>query len=479
MLSSSRNILLFLLTAFIVFFIFFPCLHADFLNIDDQEHFLQNHYVLRLSPDSVKGIFTQTVNNVYIPLTTLSFTIEHHFFGFNTFVFHLDNLILHVANVLLVLFLARRMGLSSSAAFLAAFIFGIHPMKVESVAWVTERKDVLYALFYLLALHQYWSYLKTKSTGAYLGALLFGLISILTKPMALSLPMVLLLFDWFDRRRWDKNVLIEKIPFFLYTIEIGSLSYLFNMRNPISDMGQAALIWIWSFNFYICKFLWPWHVSFVYFLPHPITLANWPYAWSLVLFVFIVGALIRWRNNRWMIFAFGYYFLSIFFLLRFDESGDFTVVSDRFMYLSSLGFCLGIGVGLERLLKTKYLMASMSLILIVFLGTITFKQCRVWYNSIALWDQIVRENPSIYVPYFMRGVTYTEKGQYNAALADFSRAIDLDPLLVNAYYDRAFIYFSQKRYKEAMVDINRAIQLDPADRKAYLLRTNIEEKKNK
>jgi len=474
--ESDVAFFLYFLTAVIVILVFLPCLQAGFLNIDDQKHFLENHAVLDLSAGSVQAIFTQTVNNVYIPLTSLSFAIEHHFFGFNAFVFHLDNLVFHVINVLLVLLLAQRMGLSTAAAFLAALIFGVHPMKVESVAWVTERKDVLYALFYLLALHQYWSYLKTRSIKNYLGTLFLGFVSILAKPMALSLPLVLLLLDYLQGRRWDKNVFIEKIPFFLYAVEIASLSYVFNMRNPISDILQAALIWTWSFNFYICKFLWPFHVSFVYLLPHPIALSNWPYALSLGMFILIIGILIRWRKNRFMIFAFAFYILSIFFILRFDEKVDFTVVSDRFMYLPCLGFCLGAGFVLDRWGSVKYLKIGFILIFTILGGVLTFKQCRVWHDPIIFWDEVVREYPKSFEFYFYRGQAYIAKGENNLALADFSKVIELNPLLVNAYNNRGVVYLSQGKYKEALADINRAIQLDPSDFDAYIVRANIEEK---
>jgi protein O-mannosyl-transferase len=473
---SPRSILPYLLISIIVFLAFSPCLHADFLNFDDPQHFLQNQAVIGLSSDSVKAIFIQTVNNVYIPLTTLSFAIEHHFFGFNEFVFHLDNLLLHVVNVSLVLLLALRFGFPSKTAFLAALIFGIHPTKVESVAWVTERKDALYALFYLLAMHQYWSFLKHKTIGAYMGTLLYGFVSMLAKPMALSLPLILLLLDWFHGRRWDKNVFIEKIPFFLYTAQIGSLSYLFNMRNPISDIAQAVLVWTWSFNFYICKFLWPYHVSFIYSLPHPINWANGSYIASVGMFIVIMGMLIRWRNNRLLIFAFGYYFLSIFFLLRFDDKVDFTVVSDRFMYLPSLGFCLGLGVVFEQWVRPKKIFIALVLIFIVFLGGITFKQCRIWQNSLSFWDEIVRQYPRTSSAYYSRGATYSALGAHKLALADFSKAIDLSPLRDDAYFDRASLLASLEKYQEALGDINRAIQLNPSNLKAYVLRAAIEEK---
>ena len=220
---------IFILISFILLS-FFPCLKADFINWDDDGHILKNTAIYELSPSSIKQIFTQAPNKTYIPLTILSFAIEKHFFCFNPFVFHLDNLLLYIVIVILVLFLAIRIGLSLEASFFAALIFAIHPMRVETVAWVTERKDVLYALFYLLALHQYWSYLKTQSIRYYFSTILLGLISILAKPMALSLPLILLIFDWYYGRSFSKRVFIEKIPFLFYVISIAWISYSLNIR---------------------------------------------------------------------------------------------------------------------------------------------------------------------------------------------------------------------------------------------------------
>ncbi|MBF0571593.1 MAG: tetratricopeptide repeat protein [Candidatus Omnitrophica bacterium] len=374
--------------------------------------------------------------------------------------------------------LAKRLGLSLKAAFLAALIFGINPMKVESVAWLTERKDVLYALFYILALFQYWSYLKTKSIASYLGTLLLGFTSILAKPMALSLPLILFLLDWFEGRRWDWNVFLEKVPFFLYVVEIGSLSYLFNMRNPVTDMTQGILTWIWCFDFYIWKFLWPYHVSFLYPLPQPIALTNWPYAASVVMFISILASLIHWRSNRLLIFAFAYYFLSIFFILRFDTMREYSVVSDRFMYLPCLGFCLYIGAGLEQCLRSKIL-SILILMLLSFWGWQKFQQCRIWKSSITFQDELVRQYPLDFRPYYGRASAYRALGQNDLALADYSKAIELQPLRDDIYFYRGgTFFFGMGKYKEALGDVNRAIKLNPSNLEAHILRAMIEEKNN-
>jgi len=197
---------------------------------------------------------------------------------------------------------------------------------------------------------------------------------------------------------------------------------------------------------------------------------------SVVLFVLFMGALIRWRSNRPLIFAFVYYFLSIFFILRFDDKVDFTVVSDRFMYLPCLGFCIWLGVELERRLKPNKLVIPFIIIFIFFWGLRTFQQSQIWYNSLTLWNDVVRRYPQSYEAYYGRGMSYGFIWQYDLALADFSKAIDLNPVDVNAYNMRGKTYFYLGKYKEALEDINTVIKFNPSYLGAYLTRAAIEEK---
>ncbi len=167
---------------------FLPALRGEFLNWDDDRHLTENLQAQIFSWKNTVDIFKSTINKTYIPLTILSFNLEHRLFGLNPFVYHLNNLLLHLAVVIAIFFLAVTVGLSARGAFLAALLFGIHPMHTESVAWITERKDVLYALFYILSLHGYCHYLIKRGKLSYLLSLGFAFLSILAKPMALSLP---------------------------------------------------------------------------------------------------------------------------------------------------------------------------------------------------------------------------------------------------------------------------------------------------
>ncbi len=161
---------------------------------------------------------------------------------------------MHFAVVALVFIFAFWLSLSLTVAAGAAFLFGLHPMHVESVAWVTERKDVLYAFFYMLALVFYWDYATEKRKIFYWTSLACGFLSILAKPMALSLPLVLFTLDWFLGRKLERKLFFEKIPFVFVIFPIAWLTYSLNVRVMTLKFPEALLTWVWTFTFYIKKF---------------------------------------------------------------------------------------------------------------------------------------------------------------------------------------------------------------------------------
>jgi len=255
-LKNNRGLILFIILI-LTFTAFSSSLNNDYTNWDDESHFLKNPDVLLLNVPHLRDIFINTVNQTYNPLTTLSFAIEHHFFRFNPFVSHLINCLFHLGITALVFLFALRLNLGIYTAGFSALLFGIHPMHVESVAWVTQRKDVLYAFFYMLALNSYIQYTNTFKKTSYLLSIVYGLFSILAKPMALSLPLILFVCDWFQRRRFDVKVCLEKIPYFLIIIPVASISYVLNARTINVEFWSAFIVWFWSLAFYIQKFIFP------------------------------------------------------------------------------------------------------------------------------------------------------------------------------------------------------------------------------
>ncbi len=477
----QKSIPLLLLTV-VVWTAFSPCLKAGFLNWDDDINLLEHPTVRSLEPSNLKRMFQESVQKIYTPLTTFSYALEYHFFGFKPFVYHLDNLFLHWANTVLVFCLALRFGFSAAGALVAALMFGVHPMRVESVAWVTERKDVLYAFFYLWAMFFYLDYLKIRRWNAYGGALVFGFLSMLAKPMAASLPLVFLLMDWHRKRQWDVKALLDKIPFFAFIIPLAWITY--SLNPHVHQPGASAfLISIWSLAFYIRKFFWPDVFIPLYKLPLPVDWSTPAYPVALGLCLLVVLLAIAFRKNRWVLFAVFYFLLSIVFVLGLNPSTVLSVVDDRYMYLSNLGFCLLLGDFVSRRLVSDaasfWKMARLGILIIGVFSVLivkTFAQSCIWQDSFKLWNYVLGQNPQSSIAYNNRGNVYNERDQLNEAMADYNKAIELNPQFARAFGNRGVVYAKAGRNREAMENLNKAIGFKPDFDKAYYNRSVIDER---
>jgi tetratricopeptide (TPR) repeat protein len=506
---TGRAVIVLFVLAAATFIAFWPSLFNGFSNWDDGLLVVSNPFVTGLTLQNFPDLLTSMIGKTYVPLTVLSFSIEHFFFKLSPLFYHLDNLILHFGVVVLVWALALRFHFSAGAAFLAALIFAIHPMRVESVAWISERKDLLYAFFYMAAVHQYLSYIRSGKFLPYMGSLFFALLSILSKAMAVSLPLIFLLVDWYEKRPLSRRSLVDKAPFFMILLGIAAVTYVFNERIFASNVDQAILVWIWTFVFYLKTFLWPLNLSPLYQAPIPVSLWNVEYFSAIVVFVLFLSSLVLFRRNRLWLLACGYYFLSIFFLLRFNKDVLVSFVADRFMYLPALGFCLWIGYETDRWLNGlkqkafKIRIAAWSLVTGVFLagGSLTFVQCRIWGDDLKFWLRAVHRAPG-YVSYINLAHYYRGRGMHQAAIGIYekmlgqgdareywvlndigmeyvslkdpvraieyyNRSLALNPLCADTYLLRAFLHQNAKRYDQAVEDYTRAVELEPRFALAY------------
>ena len=191
----------------------FPSLKNDFINWDNQQYTTKNKTITELSWRNIETIFDRTYMGHYHPLTLLSYSLEYRFFKLNPFAYHLTNLILHLLNGLLVFWLILMLKGGVLTSLVVSLLFGIHPLHVESVAWIFERKDLLYSFFFLGSLIVYLAYLKTRGVRYYALSLFLFLLSLFLKSMAVTLPFVLVLCDTLLHRKIDRKCLIEKIPF--------------------------------------------------------------------------------------------------------------------------------------------------------------------------------------------------------------------------------------------------------------------------
>jgi len=509
---------------------YWPSLQNQFVNWDDDAHLLANPFILSFD---LNAIFTTTVNSIYIPLTSLSFAIEYFFFKADPFIYHLNNLLLHVAVTVMVFLFCRRCGSSVTAAAVAALIFGLHPAHVESVAWITERKDVLYAFFYMLAILCYLDHLlalKRSSTyragWAFRFTLIFGFLSILAKPTAMSLPGILFLLDWFFRRKLTMRSFVEKIYCGLVIFPVAWATYALLMHAQALKFPESVLTGIWCFVFYIQKMFYPDYFVLIYHLPTPVTLVNPAYAFSVLIFIALLASLWYFRKDRVFVFANLFYTFSIFFLLRVDYNVGLNVVGDRFLYLPMLGWCMFLGDACVKL-WARYRGFAIARTALVFVGTLvlsflfflTARQCRVWYNGASLWEHQLRYQgqaataliynklaqaymqepgfednsgkiqiaedylnkaiaikPDYAQAYFHLGQLAEHRGDVALARTYFNRAIELDGGHFDAYFQLGLLHDREGEYSQTTKALNKAIAVSPDHEGMYLQILNFYDK---
>lgn len=482
------SLFLALVVSLIIFSIYSPSLSNGFVNWDDDVHLLENPFVHGWDAAHIREIFSTTVNKIYLPLTALSFAAEYHFAGQNPFVYHLTNLLLHILVSVMVMVLGLRLGLGPIPSALAALVFGIHPIHVESVAWVTERKDVLYSFFYLAAMLSYCSYLKESPRHSVTGrrfsflvlTFILGLLSMMAKPMALSLPLVLLVLDWWVKRRISVWALLEKFALALFFLPVVWMTYVMHMRTIHFSFPQSILLAVWTYVFPLAKFFWPGDLVLIYRVPGPVA----SYVFAIAAFAILAVVVFVFRRERWLILALLYYSVSIFFLVRFDQAADTNIVADRFIYLPSLGICLFLGYLCSRLWHQKsrqiYVGAAVVVVL-VFLAVKTSAQIRVWENGVSLWEHQRKHGQGVAqaLVYNKLGEAYladnaisqeSRERNSEAAVYWLKEAIWIKPDYATAYRNLGKHYLDIGQMSQAEPFLVQAVRSDPRDFEAlYLL----------
>jgi hypothetical protein len=267
---SGKKWLGLVLIVFLTFLVFYPSVNYDFVNWDDVGLVAENKMIQELSTESVKGIFTSTAYGAYTPLTTISFAINYHYFGMNPKSFHITNLIFHLLCTVLVFFMMKSLRMNFFITLSVALLFGIHPMRVESVAWITERKDLLYSLFYFSTIIAYLKYVRSNKKIYYILALAAFVPSLLSKIQAVSLPFSLILIDYFHNRKFIFKQVMNKIPFFILSLITGITGLIILekqealKRTPSCLYINAFLSVPYSLWVYLIKSLYTYEMSVIY-----------------------------------------------------------------------------------------------------------------------------------------------------------------------------------------------------------------------
>lgn len=484
--DSKRNrMVAMLVIAAATFISFFPSLFNAIDIWDDQFYVINNELIRDLSWDGVKNIFAfNPVVGNYHPLTVLSYAVEYSVFELNPVMYHLDNLLLHIVNTILVFVFIYKLSGRFLVAFITSVLFGIHPMHVESVTWISERKDVLYALFFLIALIFWMDFKKERKQKYYFLAMLFFIMSCLSKGMAVTFSVIIILIDYLLDKKINVKSLINKIPFLIISLIFGLLTVKVQgesaaigfTKNEVFTKLDKFFFANYSLFFYIKKMILPFNLSGLY--PYPLKSGGpLPFVYyfsfpaNLILFFLMFYSL---KKTKKVMFGSLFFIVSILPVLQILSVGA-AIAADRYFYISSVGLFYLAGVGFDNVYKNKTGTAlrsaviAFSAIVIVLFSILTFQRTKVWETRGTFWGDVAKKNPKLELPYLNRAIYYINIENKEGALADLNKAISIYPDYLEALKQRYLILIEKGQYDLALADLQRITKLEPDNVAAYMM----------
>lgn len=520
----SKEKLLLLLGGIVLltFFCFSPVLKNGFINWDDNAYVFENEQLSKPLPEATAYFFGPHpfIGN-YIPLTMVVYALEYHAAGLKPYFFHLVNLLIHLMNVVLVFWLVYLLSRKKPvAATCVAILFAIHPMHVESVAWVSELKDLLYGFFFISALIAYHKFREKKNRSESNSrfpflVMLFFLLSLLCKPAAVTLPLVLVLLDYYNERKFNKELWMEKIPFFFISLVFGIIAVkaqqMDYLLHDYFSLGQRILFASHSFLGYLVKLVLPNHLSIFY--PYPVPLnGKLPadYYFAPVLVILLAYLVYRsLKKSRLLVFGFLFFTVNIILVLQLVSVGE-AAMADRYSYISYLGLFFIIGMGIDRFYNDpKQLSGNYKPVALLLLGAmtlgcsyLTYARCKVWNNDDSMATDLLEKFPEDRLALNNKGFILFSQGRYDEAIPLYTKAVQLkkdysmayinlintyltlnNTLAASAIIDTALIYvpndfnilakkgnllFQEHKYKEAIEIYRKAIRINEENIQAYI-----------
>ena len=443
--------------------------HCGFVHLDDTSHVFENATVKAgLTTDGIRRTFAESHASLYVPLTTLSFMVDVSLFGMNAAAMHMENVAWHSgAAVLLFLALRRLTGRLWPSAMVAA-LFGLHTVNVESVAWISERKNVLCSFFFMAALLAWSRWAMERRKGAWWLALALFAAALLAKPMAVTFPCVLLLLDVWPLRRSGWKLLWEKVPFFALSAVISFIAtQATKQRNagveletlPLESRLSNALC---SYGAYLRDLVWPSKLAVFY--PHPIS-TQWPTALAVLAGIIAVVAVAFWKRKSHPYALVG---MLIFLGMLVPNLGLVQVGSqaraDRFMYLAQIGFFIAIvwlaDAWLPAIRKVRIAVAAVPL---VALGVATAAQVTTWETSLTLFQHAAAVTPNNAMALENTGYAFARAGKTTLAIEKFEQALKLFPENAVCWNELGAAHMKLGEHKLAARDFRNALSLNPAD----------------
>ncbi|MFA5356363.1 MAG: tetratricopeptide repeat protein [Candidatus Omnitrophota bacterium] len=460
---------------------FYPITKNGFVNWDDGIYVTDNSAISSLSWDKAKDIFSSFYFGNYHPLTMLSYSLEFALFGADPFYYHLTNIILHILNSLLVFWFFYLLFKKAGLSLIVALLFGVHPLGTEAVAWVSARKELLYAFFFLGSLVAYLYYLREKKLSApYFISLLLFIFSLLSKGMAITLPIALLIIDYLKGRKYGRVGLIEKIPFFALSFIFGIIAIMGQQsigairREGVFDLLPKLAVASYAATFYLGKIILPVRLSALYPYAPVESGSVLIYAYTFLIFVVLAMAVVfSARFTRKIAFGGLFFFFTLFPVLGFVPITS-AIVADRYAYIPSIGVYYIITLifiwfydraAKQALLRVIFRAAL--IVILLFLSSLTWQRSLVWKDSLSLWEDSIRNNPGAPLAYYNLGNTYLDNAKEEMAITAYRESIRLNPYFADAHNNLACALRLAGNYEEALSSCRRSIAIAPGNSRVY------------
>lgn len=469
--QESRQLIVYaLLFCILLCIVYYKLFSATFISWDDGEVLLNNTEVHQFD---LKAFFSKYYVGNYAPISMIAFSIDWLIFQGDSVGHHLMSLIFHITNGFLVYYLCFFILKDKHKALLCAIIFCFHPLQVETVAWVSAKNNLVYSFFFLLSLIAYSKFIFKSSKKYFYFSFFFFVLSVLSKPSAICLPLVLIILNYLLKTDFSfKKALLSAIPFFIISIILGIItiytrtedkfinaSHAFDLHERIGYAGYAIFQ-------YVYKFILPFNLSVIY--PYPQNkIQSLIIGYIVILALFIICFKFYKSKQKLLIFSILFFIINLLLVLQFLPFGE-VLTADRYMYLP----IIGLAIMFVRFLPDKVIVSKIVIACLIFaFGIITFFRVSVWKNSETLYLDILKQYPHSFVALNSLGAQYMLNKNYELALQYLNKAINENTKNYKGYYNRGLLYAQTNKMKEAISDFDNAISLNKYH-KAYIARAN-------
>ena len=478
--------------------IYYPTRHYEFIDFDDHIYITNNEHIRDLSPHGIINILFGPTHVQGTRLTILSLAVDYAIGGLNPSVYRMHNIFLYLMGMVVLFFFIRKLFQRYDLAILVVGLFAVLSTHVESVVWVSQRKDMLYFLFYFLALLAYLKYLeKNHNVKWLLAAFLFFFLSFHAKVAAAPLVVVLFLIDYYKKRPFEWKMILEKVPFILfflfYSIRYSGLdttmtSVIYEDAEQVKNMTMVyytftdrLFMGAYALLYYIRMFFYPHPIYFIHPYPEKINDAlPQEYYTSFATILMIAAAVtflffkLKTKNKRQLLFGLLFFLVNIgLYLHVLVDIKGIVIVADRYTYVAYVGLLIitasiiaQLFNSRQRFFKTWMLRLGLLLYAILFIqhAVVAIKYTKAWQNDKTLFTEIIEKNINIVYAYNNRGTYYYNNQEFEKALADFNKAIKINPNAVHLYNNRGATYVQLEMYEEALSDLKISIKYNPNDK---------------